>query len=263
MTVLFVPRSTWYSGAPTSNSGSPRPRLRVPVPTITRHYTGAPPMARARTWSAQDFMPDFQRIALAAGKSYEYNYVIPPRDDGSAQVWEYAGTHRAAHSAGENDVAIGVLFAVGVTNHPSYRNYDPTRPTVWEDCTDAMVTAYRWLRDVLLFDAGVITAAVLEFEHRTMPGAATACPGQSVISRFNDLAEPYPPALEPDMDVRYFKLTPGALTVWAVADDLNATRLEQSECDARGVNPAAVTTIPAGDAARYRYHPGLPRASVQ
>ena len=260
--VLFVPRSTWSTGTPTSNSGAPRPRLRVPVPQMTRHYTGSPPSARARTWSAQDFMPDFQRIALASGKSYEYNYVIPPRADGSAQVWEYAGSYQAAHSAGENDVAIGVLFCIGVANHPSYANYDPTRPTVWEDCTDAMVTAYRWLRDRLLLDAGFVTAAVLEFEHRAMPGAATACPGQSVIGRFNDLAVPYPPALEPNMDVRYFKTRPAALTIWATSDGLNAVRLEPIIAAARGVDVAAVQAIPAAEAARYVYHSGLPSASV-
>lgn len=263
MSVLFVPRSAWFAGTPTSNSGAPRPRLRVPVPTITRHYTGAPPSARARSWSAQDFMPWFQSVALASGKSYEYNYVIPPRADGSAQVWEYAGTHQAAHSAGENDVAIGVLFAIGVANHPSYSNYDRTRPTVWEDCTDAMVEAYRWLRDRLLFEAGFVTADVLELEHRSMPGAATACPGQSVIGRFADLAAPYDPDPEDPTMIRYFKLAGDALTVWATSDGLTAVRLEAHVATARGVDVFKVPTLAADEAGQMVYLGGLPFQSAR
>lgn len=261
MDVLYVPRSTWFAGTPTSNSGTPRPRLRVPVPTITRHYTGSPPSARARSWPAQDFMPWFQQVALASGKSYEYNYVIPPRADGSAQVWEYAGTHQAAHSAGENDAAIGVLFAIGVTNHPSYANYDRTRPTVWEECTDPMVAAYRWLRDRLLFDAGFVGDRVLELEHRHMPGAATACPGNSVTARAGDLSAPHTPE-DDEMEIRYFKTRIDALTIWATSDGLNAVRLEQHVAAARGVDVFKVPTITADEAARMVYHAGLPSASV-
>jgi hypothetical protein len=267
VTVLFVPRSTWFAGTPTSNSGTPRPRLRVPVPTITRHYTGSPPSVKASTWTAKEWMPWFQSVALASGKSYEYNYVIPPRADGSSQVWEYAGSYQAAHSAGENDVAVGVLFAIGVANHPSYASYDPTKPTVWEPLTDPMVHAYRWLRDEYLARQGIIHPVyVAEVEHRNMPGAATACPGVSVIARAADLTASHTPDLPPEepVAVSYFKLAADSLTVWATSDNLIAVRLEGSQVNARGVDPFKVPVLPATEADKYVYHSsGLPRASVR
>jgi hypothetical protein len=191
MSVIFVPRSNWYAGVPTNNSGTPRPLLRLPAPNITRHYTGSPPSSRARTWSAVDVMPWFQTVARASGKSYEYNYVIPPRYDGTSQVWEYAGLHQAAHSSGENDIAIGVLFAIGVLNHPSYSDYNPALPVVWEQITPQMIEAYRWLRDVHLNGLNAVLPSVKEIEHRNMPGAATACPGVSTIAADAQLDAPY------------------------------------------------------------------------
>lgn len=264
MSVLFVPRSTWFAGTPSSNAGTPRPRLKVPVPMITRHYTGSPPIGRAATWAAADFMPDFQRIALASGKSYEYNYVIPPRADGTAQVWEYAGTYQAAHSAGENDVAIGVLFAIGVANHPSYVNYDRTKPTVWEPLTDAMVEAYRWLRDRLLFDAGFVLPTVAQMEHRAMPAAATACPGNSVIGRAADLLKPSVPDPPEEPIVKYFNLKADKpSTLWASSDGLVAVRLEGHQVTARGDVPPTIPVLSALEAAKYVFVDGLPSLSVQ
>jgi hypothetical protein len=266
MTVLFVPRSTWFAGTPTSNAGTPRPRLKVPVPTLTRHYTGSPPSYRAKTWAAEDFMPWFQTVALASAKSYEYNYVIPPRMDGAGpQVWEYAGTYQAAHSQGENDVAIGVLFAIGVANHPSYPTYDPSKPTVWEPLTDGMVDAYRWLRDRLLYESGYVLPSVAEIEHRNMPGAATPCPGNSVIARAADLlvpSVPLPP--EEPVTVTYFKV-PGAnpLTIFGTSDGFNATRLEEFTVKARGVDPFTVPTITQAEADKFVYQSGFTAQSVR
>jgi hypothetical protein len=266
MSVLFVPRTVWFAGTPTNNNGNPRPPLRLPVPTITRHYTGSPASVKASTWAAKDYMPWFQSVALASGKSYEYNYVIPPRADGSSQVWEYAGSFMAAHSAGENNVAVGVLFAIGVNNHPSYSTYDPTKPVVWEPCTDRMVEAYRWLRDVHLAGQGIVNGGVIELEHRSMPGAATACPGVSVIARAADLTASHTPDLPPEepVTVSYFKLAADSLTVWATSDNLIAVRLEGSQVNARGVDPFKVPVLPATEADKYVYHSsGLPRASVR
>jgi hypothetical protein len=197
MTVIFVPRSKWYGGFPTNNSGTVRPKLKLPAPNMTRHYTGSPPSSRARTWAAVDFMPWFQTVARASGKSYEYNYIIPPRSDGTAQVWEYAGLHQAAHSSGENDIAIGVLFAIGVLNHPSYADHNPALPVVWERITDEMIEAYRWLRDVHLNGLNAVLPSVKEIEHRNMPGAATACPGEPTIAADLRLDAPY---TEDDME---------------------------------------------------------------
>jgi len=251
MTVLYVPRSTWFGGTPTSNAGNPRPLLKLPVPTITRHYTGSPPITRARTWTAQDFMPDFQRIALASGKSYEYNYVIPPRADGSAQVWEYAGPYQAAHSQDENAVSLGVLFCIGVANHPSYKNYDPTKPTVWEQCTDEMVTAYQWLRDQLLANDGLIVPSVKEVEHRNMPGANTACPGLSVIGRARDLDQPY--SQGDDVPLKLFNVKPSGLNagpLFASGDAVTAAWISGAQWDALG-NPPATELLERAACRRY------------
>lgn len=203
----------------------------------------------------------FQGVALNARKSFEYNYVIPPRSDGSAQVWEYAGDYQAAHSEDENAVAVGVLFVIGVTNHPSYANYTPTKPTVWEPITPAMIDAYRWLRDVHLKGAGIVAANVAEVEHRNMPGAATACPGDSVISVDLELRLPWKDA---PMAVSYFKV-PGTnpLTIWATSDGLTAVRLEQAQANARGVDVFTVPTLPQTEADKFVYVNGLPAASVK
>jgi hypothetical protein len=237
--------------------------LRVPVPTITRHYTGSPPMVRASLQPAEVFMPWFQTVALASAKSYEYNYVIPPRADGSSQVWEYAGSYQAAHSAGENDTAIGVLFAIGVTNHPSYSTYDKSKPTVWEALTDGMVDAYRWLRDRLLFDSGYVLPTVQELEHRAMPGALTACPGQSIIARAADLLRPLIPIPEEPVTVTYFKTAADSLTIWATSDGLNASRLEEFNVKARGVDPFTVPVLPKVEVDKFTYHFGATAQSVR
>lgn len=219
-------------------------------------------MARASQWSAIEFMPWFNSVALAAKKPFEYNYVIPPRADGSSQVWEYAGPYQAAHSEGENGVAIGVLFAIGVSNHPSYRTYDPTRPTVWEECTPAMIHAYQWLRDINLEQSGQVLPGVAELEHFLMPGANTACPGEQVTQHGGQLDAPYSNGGEL-VTVEYFKLFGDTLTIWATADRLNAVRLDGSTAEARGVDPFAVPVISAAQAATYTFHAGLPFASVR
>lgn len=202
--VLFVPRSAWHVGEPTNNSGTTRPLLAKPVPTITVHYTGAPIMVSASTFTAQQFMPHFQNIALASGKSFEYNYVIPPRVDGSCQVWEYAGEYRAAHSEGENHIAIGVLFANGVNNHPSYKNYNASLPTVWEPLYDYQIEAYQWLRDELLPEWGLVSGP-LQSPHKNMPGAATICPGPSIFNRWSELSGPSP---QPGSDMELHRRPP-------------------------------------------------------
>lgn len=206
--VLFVPRSTWHVGEPTNNSGTTRPLLAKPVPTLTIHYTGAPWMASASVWTAQQWMPHFQNIALSSGKSFEYNYVIPPRADGSAQVWEYAGEYRAAHSEDENGIAIGVLFAIGVNNHPSYKNYDRTKPTVWQPLQDNMINAYHWLRDELLPSEHLVTSPA-QVPHKDMPGALTACPGIPILGRWATLVgSPLPPPPLPGEDMELHRRPP-------------------------------------------------------
>jgi hypothetical protein len=224
VSVQFISRASWFAGTPTSNSGAARPKLATPVPTMTRHYTGSPVSRKASEWPCKEWMPWFQSVALASGKSYEYNYVIPPRADGTAQIWEYAGTYQAAHSAGENATSVGVLFAIGVNNHPSYQSYDPTRPTQWEPLTPPMIEAYRYLRDEILARQGIIHPMyVNEIEHRHMPGAATACPGIEVIDHARELSAPYvtpaptpPPTTPEDLPMTFLWKPAGFKNVFLV-----------------------------------------------
>lgn len=265
MTVEFVPRSTWHPQPPTSNSGATRPRLARPVPTITVHYTGAPIRARTRTDDATTYMRRLQQIASGDGKSFEYNYVIPPRTDpAAAVVWEYAGDYQAAHSAGENAVSVGVLFALGVDNHPSYPSFDRNRPTVWELLTPGMVDAYRWLCEHLI-NQGVVRSAVAQTPHRNMPGAATACPGNSILQQWADLTAPNPPpGGNPTMDTPdYFTLRPQPAPVWASTDGLNATQIGPEVFGARQIAPHAIRVMPAVEAARFVFHVGTHAAVVQ
>lgn len=195
----LIPRSTWHPRPPVNNDGiTTRPYIGYFTNGIAVHYTGGPPIAVARTQAATTFMPWFQRLAINSKKSFEYNALIPPRTDG--QVWEYAGEYMGAH-AGEsgvyehnNSTRYAIQFTIGVSNHPSYSSYDPSRPTVWEPLTDAMVDAFRWWRHQLL-EANVVTELVTPDRH--LPGRATTCPGEAVMARWDDLLEPYAPPPPP------------------------------------------------------------------
>lgn len=194
MTPILVPRSTWYAGPPVNNDGvTARPKLARPVAGgLAIHYTGSPIRARNSTDDPQTYMRWLQDLAFRTKKSFEYNYIIPPRSDGSAQVWEYAGDYMAAHAGSTNNPRyVAVQFALGVSNHPSYSGYDPTKPTVWEPCTDAMVEAFRWLRDRILVPSGLVARSAPMLEDNDLPGRATACPGDAVRGRWVDLGKPY------------------------------------------------------------------------
>jgi hypothetical protein len=210
MTPILVPRSTWYgTGAPVNNDGvTARPKLARPVEGgIAIHYTGSPIRARNSTDDATTYMRWLQDLAFRSKKSFEYNFIIPPRADGSSQVWEYAGDYMAAHAGSTNNPRyVAVQFALGVDNHPSYSSYDPNRPTLWQPCTDAMVEAFRWLRDTILVPSGLVARGAPMVEDNDLPGRATACPGDGVRARWSDLLEPYvapspPPAPPPTVEV--------------------------------------------------------------
>jgi len=188
--VVYRDRSYSNLPAPYSNDGvTLRPLLAPGIPTITGHYPGAP---EGRSYAGTAMLGDvkkkiylfnMQAYAQAAGKSYEYNFVIFM--DG--QVWEYAGDYLAAHSAGENAVSYGVQFVNGQDDL----------------CTDAQVEAFRWLRDVHLIGRGRLSPTCLTVPHRDMPGANTSCPGdRAIMPRLGELREPYiplPPLEDDDM----------------------------------------------------------------
>lgn len=160
-----------------------RPKLNVPTRWLTLHYTGSP---RAKTTkTVNDVIAEMQAIernAIAEGKSNEYNYAIFALSDGRAVIAEYAGTFRAAHSEGENADAVGVLFNLGCTkvNAAGFG-------LEFQAVPDAMIRAYRFLRDEVLRKFAVTNLNTLEVLHKDMPDASTQCPGDSVVNRMADL----------------------------------------------------------------------------
>lgn len=135
---------------------TPRPLMRPRLGMVIAHYTGV-----RRSYATADLTKTIAQIHR--WKANEYNYVI--HMDGT--VAEFAGRHRAAHCAGRNDTAYGVLFLNGET--------DP--------CTDAQVASFRWLIDVLKWTQA-ITADATIVQHGQV--ARTACPGR-IKDRWTEL----------------------------------------------------------------------------
>ena len=174
-------------GVVTSSSGVPRPPM-VGAYYLTNHYTGNNVLYRTRDW--KEVVRQIQRI-FAKTKPFEYNYAIGQADDN--EIGEFAGKFVAAHSAGENTIAFGVLFINGIG----------------EPLTPLQIRKYQWLRDVLIFD-GVLSSALIELPHHAMPGAKTACSGtviavptvqeqlrQKYIQPVGPIAVP-PPVIQPE-----------------------------------------------------------------
>jgi hypothetical protein len=248
------------------------PGVQPPV-GLTRHYRGAP-WHRSngdRRWpddvDAGTYMLEMQTRAQAAGKSFEYNWIIYPRVDGPPEVWEYAGEYRAAHSAGENSTWMGVQFANGVDNHPSYQWYDPSAPTTWQPITQQQITAYQWLRDVHLPSLNLSPGSGLaEREHRHMPGARTVCPGDAIIGADSELDVPYQP--EPPMpatQIRLFKFDDNP-PLFASADGVTAIWVNgetdhpqwQKWVQLNLVDPAQIEMLSRDEAVRYTFVGGQP-----
>lgn len=157
------------------SNGQPRARLVNPSTWLTVHYTGnSSPLVTKDRNAVVAAQQALELYAAGAGKPNEYNWVLYDAA-GVGYVVEYAGGYVAAHSSGENDRAIGVLFYVGVG----------------QAATDAMVDAYRYLRDFMLAaPTGSYGPATLQTPHKNMPGAATPCPGP-VLDRWAELLTPY------------------------------------------------------------------------
>lgn len=188
----LVPRdAVWPGETPKNSDGTPRPQMQPHAQYLTIHYTGG------GLWLDPDDTPDelrsIQRYAQSAGKPWEYNYVI----DGQGCIWEYAGTFRAAHSSGENDIAIGVLLLVGLS--------DSANLTGWEIPPEPMIEATRELR-YWLMSRSYLSQNHQMRQHNQMPGAATACPGQAVIERWAQFTAPPKGQEDDDMsNVRFVR----------------------------------------------------------
>jgi hypothetical protein len=152
-----------------SSDDTPRPPLSNER-WVTYHYTGV----SSRSYNTADVAAEVRRIQaeFSSTKPFEYNYVIGQADDDA--IYEFAGTFQAAHSGGENADSFGVLFlnAVG------------------EPLTPAQIKKAQWLRDVLIF-TGALRAQPEQRPHQLMPGAATACPGDLIVSAMPEIVKPY------------------------------------------------------------------------
>lgn len=209
--MLIHPRSEVFGSlVPCNRDGSPRPRL-APCRWLTVHWVGA------GQWGDPGDTPSEMRsihaFSMSPGKGtpWEYGYVI----DAAGEAWTYAGEYLAAHSAGENAEAIGVLLLAG-----------PGEPI-----TDAMVLTFRQLRYELA-RRGALTSGHEVRPHQWMPGANTSCPGPA-MARLVELATPWspPPPPEPDPiidppedDVQRYRYRDTRYhNVWLIPDGLHLT----------------------------------------
>lgn len=157
-----------------SSTGAPRPPLRN-ARWVTVHWTGV-----ERNYAGADTgeaIRSIERYVAGLGRPWEYNYVIP---QAGADVYEYAGAYQAAHSAGENSRAVGVLFLNGIH----------------EPLTVSQVDRVRWLVAVCRY-FGIASPTSVVTPHGDMPGAATSCPGPSARWWLGEMRKPYiepPPA---------------------------------------------------------------------
>ena len=133
-----------------------RPLLRPGLDMVIAHYTGV-----NKSYANADLTKTI--ASIHRWKANEYNFVI--HMDG--RIAEFAGRHRAAHCAGRNDTAYGILFLNGVP----------------DACTDAQVASFRWLIDVLKWTQAITPTATI-LQHGQV--AKTACPGR-VKERWLDL----------------------------------------------------------------------------
>jgi hypothetical protein len=178
--MLIHPRSEVFGSlVPCNRDGSPRPRL-APCRWLTVHWVGA------GQWGDPGDTPSEMRsihaFSMSPGKAtpWEYNEVV----DAAGEAWIYAGEFVAAHSAGENPDAYGVLMLAGIG----------------EPCPDAMVDTLRRRRYELV-QSGQLRADHQIRQHNQMPGAATSCPGPAVIARWAEIATPWtPPPTPPEPD---------------------------------------------------------------
>lgn len=208
------PRAVAGLPTPHNSDGSPRPMLAPNLSVMTVHYTGT-----LHQYAGDDTgaLMRLLNTIYADVKPFEYNWVV----DQQGAIWEYAGDYQAAHSAGENSTAIGVLSLVGVGEIP----------------TDGLIVGLQYLRANLIL-RGRLTAACRTVPHHDMPGAATACPGALIDVRFGDILKPFefdpppPPPSEDDMPAPLVGKWKGA-NAWFITDLFHGYRYVSSVDEAK------------------------------
>ncbi|MEY2580530.1 MAG: peptidoglycan recognition protein [Ilumatobacteraceae bacterium] len=122
------------------------------------HYTGS----NGYNNPTQDlaYAKSVARYGKAAGKTWEYNYLIGL----GGNVYEQAGGFMAAHCLNFNKQSYGVLFMNGIGVEP----------------TDAQVEAFQWLVNTLhAFGSLAVDAEIVPHYHYR----STACPGLTLADK--------------------------------------------------------------------------------
>lgn len=230
MSFQVVPRTEIGLSEQVLNSkGKPRPAL-ANARYLTVHYTGV----NVRYGDVGDTPAEIRAIerwAAGQAKPNEYNYVIG--QDPDDLIYEYAGAYRAAHSAGENDEAVGVLILNGIR----------------EPITDLQIDKLRWLRDGVLVPFGVLRTQFEQLPHQRMPGAATACPGDLIMSRWPQLMAPWVEPVAPT--VLWTRVRHGD-GYWSIARRVygdsnvaeNASALQAANGDSSVLRPNDLIPVP-------------------
>jgi hypothetical protein len=86
------------------------------------------------------------------------------------------------------------------------------------------------------------------------------------VSEWKSIGSPDPAPFdlpEEPVAVTYFKTAVDSLTIWATSDGLNASRLEEFNVKARGVDPFTVPVLPKVEVDKFTYHFGATAQSVR
>ena len=198
--MLHARSEVFGSAFPTSLNGEVRPALKPDRLTLTVHYVGSGTFTDTGDTPSEIRAIHAYSVSPSKRTPWEYNYVV----DSEGELWTYAGEREAAHSAGENHLAVGVLMLAGLNDAP----------------TEAMILGFRQLR-WLLQDVGLLSRQHSVVPHGQMPGATTSCPGPATLARWSSLVEPWSPQPDPqpiveDQMYRYVNVS-GDLAVYKVS----------------------------------------------
>lgn len=163
--ILDHSRTEWHptGAAVLDSNGNPRPRLNLPLDWATVHWGGAGGFSDPGDTITELRNLDFWATNVREPPTpNEYNVVV----DSESRTWEYAGPFQAAHSLGENHLALGILALAGPSD--DLINLPNVRARYVHGIRRA-----RWQAVQL----GWLTPGHRLDPHFRMPGASTQCPG--------------------------------------------------------------------------------------
>ncbi len=147
--------------------------------------------------ATEDAIADFLELdALGVAGGISYSYAIHP----NGIIGEGQGTHQGAHTGGNlgcgrspwgwNPCSFGVCF-IGDFHPREANDYQA------DELTDAAINSFRWLRDKLIREGDLVAGVYPTGGHRDASGNSTACPGDNIEARLDELRAPYAEPVEP------------------------------------------------------------------